>query len=177
MAAHRKKKRHKKDQDEPAEIAVIGDVDDWESDVIRDLLNAARGDEVIFYIDSVGGSVYGALAVLTLLKVRTMAATAVVLGECSSASLLLFAGCRKRLVTPHSTLLFHQMRWQSEKAVRAGEAVRWAQHFEGLEKDLDALQYRLFGKAEDMVRKWIESGTYVTGPEIVAAGLAEMVEI
>src|SRR5262249_56731540 len=92
------------------EIPVIGDVDDWEADVVKSLLEVPSGGEVVFYIDSAGGSVYGALAVLTLLRHRRLEGTAVVLGECSSAALLLFAACRRRLVTAHSTLLFHHMR-------------------------------------------------------------------
>jgi hypothetical protein len=46
-----------------------------------------------------------------------------------------------------------------------------------MEKDIDQLQARLFGKAEDQVRGWTEGGNYVTGLELVAAGLAELLEI
>src|SRR6266567_7795399 len=94
--------------DPATEVAVIGEVDDWEEDVVRSLLEAPAGGACVFYIDSAGGSVYGALAVLTLMKHRRLTGTAVVLGECSSAALLLFAACPKRLVTAHSTLLFHK---------------------------------------------------------------------
>ena len=83
---------------EDFERRVIGDVDEWESDVIKTLLELPRGGECVFYIDSAGGSVFGALAVLTLLRHRQLAATAIVLGECSSAALLLFAACRRRFV-------------------------------------------------------------------------------
>jgi ATP-dependent Clp protease, protease subunit len=159
------------------EIAVIGDVDDWEEDVIKSLLEVPRRGECVFYIDSVGGSVFGALAVLTLLRHRQLDATAVVLGECSSAALLLFAACRRRLVTPYSTFLFHRMRWQSEKRIGSNEAARWARHFEEMEKDIDELQVRLFGKAEPQVREWTNGGHYLTGREIVAAGLAELLEV
>jgi ATP-dependent protease ClpP protease subunit len=161
----------------PTEIAVIGDVDDWEADVVKTLLEAPVRGQCVFYIDSAGGSVYGALAVLTLMKHRELEGTAVVLGECSSAALLLFAACRRRLVTPYSTLLFHRMRWQSDKRVDSDEAARWAKHFDEMEKDLDRLQARLFGAAEDKVREWTEGGHYVTGPELVTAGLAELLEM
>jgi ATP-dependent protease ClpP protease subunit len=160
-----------------AEIAVIGDVDDWEGDVVGKILDAPSGQECCFYIDSAGGSVYGALAVLTLLRYRKHEASAIVLGECSSATLLLFAGCSRRLVTPHSTLLFHRMRWESDKRIGATEASRWARHFEDMERDIDELQVRLFGQAEEQVRAWTDAGQYVTGPEIVAAGLADLFEL
>ena len=160
-----------------AEIPVIGDVDDWEADVVKALLDLPPLSECVFYIDSVGGSVYGALAVLTLLRYRNLEATAIVIGECSSAALLVFAACRRRFVTPFSVLLFHRMRWQSDKRIDSAEAYHWAKHFEEIEKDLDRLQIQLFGKAEDQVRTWIEGGHYVTGSQIVAAGLAEMLEL
>jgi ATP-dependent protease ClpP protease subunit len=159
------------------EIPVIGDVDDWEADVINALLEIPPGRECTFYIDSAGGSVYGALAVLTLMRHRRHAGTAIVLGECSSAAVLLFAACKRRFVTPYSTLLFHRMRWQSEKRIAAEEAFLWAKHFEELEKDLDNLQVELFGAAEEQIRTWTQGGYYVTGPQVVAAGLAEMLPV
>jgi ATP-dependent protease ClpP protease subunit len=159
------------------EIPVIGEVDDWEGEVIRALLDVPPGGECVFYIDSAGGSVYGALAVLTLLRYRRVTATAVVLGECSSAALLLFAGCQRRLVTPHSILFFHRMRWQSEKRVGAEEAFLWAKHFEEMEKEIDVLQARLFGAAEAQVQDWTRTGRYVSGVQVVEAGLAEMLEL
>ena len=159
------------------EIAVVGDVDDWEADVIKALLEVPPRGACVFYIDSAGGSVFGALAVLTLLKHRALDATAIVLGECSSAALLLFAGCRRRLVTRYSTLLFHRMRWQSEKRIGSFEAEHWARHFGEMEHDIDDLQARLFGTGEEQIRAWTAESQYVTGAQIVAAGLAEMFEL
>jgi ATP-dependent protease ClpP protease subunit len=167
----------KKSQSEPGEIAVVGEVDDWEEEVIKALLEIPAGGECVFYIDSAGGSVFGALAVLTLMRHRQLKGTAVVLGECSSAALLVFAACTRRLVTPYSTLLFHRMRWQSEKRIGSREAVHWANHFDEMERDVDDLQARLFGSAEAEVRAWTAESRYVTGPQLVAAGLAELLEL
>lgn len=161
----------------PAELAIIGDVDDWEADVIKELLELPAGGRCTFYIDSAGGSVYGALAVMTLIRQRRLEATGIVLGECSSAALLIFAACTRRLVTRYSTLMFHAMRWQSDKRVMAGEAQRWAAHFQQLEQEMDDLQAKLFGKSAEQVRRWTADGEYVTGPQLVAAGLAELLEI
>ena len=166
------KKRRK-----PLEIALIGEVDDWENDVIKELLQTRPKRECVFYIDSMGGSVYGALAATTLIRQRQLQCTGIVLGECSSASILIFAACQKRLVTRFSTLLFHRMRWQSDKRVEAQEAALWARHFEGMEKDIDDLQARLFGAAENQIREWTEKGQYVTGLQIAEAGLAELFEV
>lgn len=159
------------------ELALIGEVDDWESDTIKALLEVADGSEVVLYMDSSGGSVYGALAIMNLLRLRRLKATVVVLGECSSAALLIFGAAHRRLVTPASTLLFHNMRWQSEKHIGSDEARQWSAHFQKLEEDLGKLQARLFGDKVHLVRKWTAEGRYLTGSEIAAAGLAELVEI
>src|SRR5437763_12212492 len=39
------------------EIAVIGEVDDWEEDVVKALLEIPSGGECVFFIDSAGGCV------------------------------------------------------------------------------------------------------------------------
>jgi ATP-dependent protease ClpP protease subunit len=161
----------------PKEIAVIGDVEDWEEDVVKELLELEPGRACTLYVDSGGGSVTGALAAVTLLRHRRLQATAIVLGECSSASLLLFAACTRRIVTPYSIFLFHSIRWQSDKRLIAGEALEWARHFHTLETDMDNLQFRLFGKAEDQVRAWTAAGKYVTGAQMAEAGLAELMEL
>src|SRR5947208_8019896 len=151
----------------PTEIPLIGEVDDWEEDVIKTLLDIRPGGECVFYFDSMGGSVYGALAVVTLLRQRQLQCTGIVLGECSSASLLIFAACQKRLVTRYSTLFFHRMRWQSEKRVGSEEAFLWARHFDEMEKEIDDLQARLFGSSEVVVREWTAGSHYVSGAQLV----------
>jgi ATP-dependent Clp protease, protease subunit len=161
----------------PTEIPLVGEVDDWEEDVIKALLEVPTRGECVFYIDSMGGSVYGALAVTTLIRQRQLRCTGVVLGECSSASLLIFAACQRRLVTRFSTLLFHRMRWQSEKRVAAEEAHHWARHFEEMEREIDTLQARLFGVDDAVVREWTAESRYVSGAQFASAGLAELLEI
>ncbi len=160
-----------------AELPLIGEIDDWEEDVVKALLDVPHGSECVLYIDSLGGSVYGALAVTTLIRQRQLRCTGIVLGECSSATLLIFAACHKRIVTRYSTLLFHRMRWQSDKRVAADEAQRWSRHFEEMEREIDELQARLFGTSEAVVRDWTIGCHYISGAQLVAAGLAEMMEI
>jgi ATP-dependent protease ClpP protease subunit len=167
----------RKARSQPVELALVGEVEDWEKDVLDRLLEAPPGGQCVFYIDSSGGSVYGALAVVALLRHRPLQARAVVLGECSSATLLVFAACPQRLVTRYSAFLFHRMHWESEKRVTASEARSWAHHFEHLEKELDELLVRLLGKAADQVLAWTREDRYVMGDEIVAAGLADLLEI
>ena len=167
----------KKARTQPKEIPVVGDVEDWEKDVLEALLEVPIGGECVFYIDSEGGSVYGALAVLAMVRHREIQATAIVLGECSSATLLIFAACKKRLVTRLSAFLFHRMHWHSERRINPTEAVSWARHFEKIEREMDELLIRLMAPAEDKIREWTNSDRYVSGTEMIDAGLAEELEV
>lgn len=152
----------------------MGDLTEHESDLTERLLDVEPGGECVIYIDSPGGSPYCAMSLMTLIRMRGLRATGIVTGECSSAALWPFAACQRRLVTPCSVLLFHPMRWQSEENVGLAEAAEWARHFGQLEKDMDALLADLFGADRDMMDKWINPGRYVGGPELAAAGLAEL---
>ena len=160
------------------EFALIGDVDDWEADIINSLLELKPGSECAFHIDSAGGSVYGAMAVLSLMRLRKLKVTSYVLGECSSATVLIFAASHQRYVTPYSTLLFHKMRWESDKRVDSVEARHWASHFQELETELLDLEVKLFGTvSKDRIRTWINEGRFLTGKQVAEAGIAELVDL
>ncbi len=161
----------------PVEIALAGDLTDHQADLCEKLLEVEPGGECILYFDSLGGSPYSAIALLSLIVLRGLRATGVVAGECSSAALWPFAACRRRLVTPLSVMLFHTMKWQSEENVGLTEAAEWARHFAQLETDMDRLLARLFGAEPEKIAEWVRSGRYVTGPELAEAGLAEMIAL
>jgi len=161
----------------PLELAICGDLTERESDLSDKLLSVPPGGECVLYFNSPGGSAYVALALSGLIALRGLKATGIVIGECSSAALWLFASCQRRLVTPHSVLLFHPMKWQSEEHVLISEAAEWARHFEHLERDMDELLARQFNVPLEKLRPWLHPGRYVTGRELVAAGLAELIEL
>lgn len=159
----------------PWEIAVTGDLSaDRQAETIASIVEFPVHSKGIIYFDSCGGSVYAGLSLATLIRTRELRATAVVVGECSSAALMPFAACKTRFVTPLSTLLFHPMRWQSEEDVRLEEATEWARHFKQLETDLDDLLVRLFPMEAELLQKWTRPGRFVAGRELVEAGLAKM---
>jgi ATP-dependent protease ClpP protease subunit len=160
----------------PVEIAIVGDLTDSEGELTDRLLGVEPGGECTIYFDSPGGSPYCAVSLMTLIKLRSLNATGIVTGECSSATLWPFAACRRRIVTPFSVMLFHPMRWQSEENVGLAEAAEWARHFGQLERDMDALLADLFGVPASAMHAWINPGRYVSGRELAAAGMAELVE-
>jgi ATP-dependent protease ClpP protease subunit len=161
--------------DRRPEIALVGDLTENEAELTERLLDVEPGGECLIYFDSPGGSPYCAMSLMTLIRLRSLRATGIVTGECSSAALWPFAACDRRIVTPFSVMLFHPMRWQSEENVGLAEAAEWARHFGQLEKDMDALLADLFGTSRELMDQWINPGRYVGGPELAAAGLAELV--
>lgn len=131
----------------------------------------------ILWIDSCGGSVYAGLAIASIIRLRALDVTAVVVGECSSAALLPFAACAKRFVTPHSTLLFHPIRWSSEEDVQLNQAVEWARHFKELEHDVDQLLAEMLGISMEQLNRWSRPGRFLNGNEVVEAGIASRVSL
>ena len=162
---------------EPVEIAIVGDLTDHEVELTERLLTIEPGDECTLYFDSPGGSPYCAVSLMTLIRLRGIRATGIVTGECSSATLWPFAACQRRLVTPFSVLLFHPMKWQSEEHVGLAEAAEWARHFGQLEEDMDRLLAEMFGISPEEMEQWITPGRYVTGRELADAGMAELIQV
>jgi ATP-dependent Clp protease, protease subunit len=161
----------------PTEIPLTGDLTENEFDLSEKLLGVEPGGECILYFDSIGGSPYVALSLSSLILLRGLQATGIVVGECSSAALWPFAACRRRIVTPLSVLLFHPMKWQSEENVGLGEAAEWARHFAALETDMDEMLAQLFQIPKEKIDEWAHPGRYVSGSELAQAGLAELVEL
>jgi ATP-dependent Clp protease, protease subunit len=161
----------------PLELALVGDLTESEAELTDKLLAVEPGGECTLYFDSPGGSPYCAMSLTALILLRGLRITGIVTGECSSAALWPFAACRRRLVTPYSVMLFHPMKWQSEEHVGLHEASEWARHFAQLETDMDRYLSDLFGPSKMDIQDWITHHRYVSGTELAAAGLAELVDL
>lgn len=159
------------------EIALSGDLTDKQHDLLEKLIDAPRKSRGTIFFDTGGGSAYVGLALASIIRLRGLRVTGIVAGECSSAAILPFAACERRFVTPHSTLLFHPVRWASEEDIRFEEAAEWARHFKIFENDLDELISKLMNFPIDKLTEWTRPGRFVTGPEMVEAGLAQMVNL
>jgi hypothetical protein len=69
------------------------------------------------------------------------------------------------------------MKWQSEEHIGIKEAAEWSRHFADLERDMDVLLTQLFGRAAELIERWIATHRYVTGKEMAEAGLAELIPL
>lgn len=163
--------------DDNWEIAIAGDLTDNHRELLEKMLEVAPRSRGTLYFDSCGGSAFVGIGLAALIRLRGLKATAVVLGECSSAALLPFAACERRFVTPHSSLFFHPVRWASEEDVNLEEAAEWTRHFQFLEQDLDRLLARLLDLPLDTLLTWTRPGRFLTGTELVTAGVAKLVDL
>ncbi len=159
------------------EIAIAGDLTDKQNELFEQLLEVPRRSRGTIYFDSCGGSAYVGISLAGLIRLRGLRARGVVLGECSSAALLPFAACTERFVTQHSWLFFHPVRWSSEENVRIEEAAEWTRHFGILEDEMDQLLARLFNVPIEPILAWTRPGRFLSGTEIVNAGLAKMIDL
>ena len=163
--------------DGPIEIAITGNLGEEDDDSLDKLLDVLPGDECILYFDSPGGAAYSAVSLLSVIVLRGIRATGIVTGECSSAALWPFAACRRRLVTAHSVLMFHPMKWQSEEHVHMSEAAERARHFSNLETDMDELLAKHLGVAPERLRSWTHPGRYFSGAELANEGVVELIDL
>lgn len=159
------------------ELVVCGDLTEKQVEMLDRLVEVPRGSRGILWFDSCGGSAYAGLALASMIRLRGLDAVAVVAGECSSAAIMPFAACKRRYVTKHATLLFHPVRWSSEEDVRREEAAEWARHFLAMEQDLDELLCKMLPMDHEALTKWTRPGRFVSGEEVVAAGLAELIDL
>jgi ATP-dependent Clp protease protease subunit len=168
----------KRDKNEApsGDLAVVGDLDDCEADVIAKLLELPDGSECTLYIDSGGGRVYSALAIMSLMLMKRLRTTAIVLGSCSSAAIMVLAACRRRIAMPYSVFQFHPVRWESGEDIDRTEAEEWARHFGKLEQECDEIIARLFGVELSMVEGWSKQSRYLTGRELAEHGLVELLD-
>ncbi len=159
------------------ELVLAGDLTEKQNELTEALVDVAPKSRGTIYIDSNGGSAFVGVSLASLIRLRALDATAVVLGECSSAALLPFAACRKRFVLPQSTLYFHPVHWSSEEDVVLEEAAEWARHFAVLEGDLDRLLSEMFPLDLATITKWTRPGRFFTGKEIAEAGIARLIDL
>lgn len=157
------------------EIALVDDLEKCEKEVIEALLAIPDGGACRIVINSGGGSVYAGLGIATLIQSKRLEATAVVLADCSSSAVLVFAACPIRQVAPHASLLFHPMQWSSEERSRLSGATGWAREFKRIDEVCADWICARLGLKPALYKKWVHREIYVTARQLVEMGIAEYI--
>ena len=160
-----------------ADIDILADIGGWWDGVdaatmvcdIRDL----DADEIRLNINSGGGSVFDAVAILNALRQHPAKVVANVLGLAASAASFIACGVDETTMSANSTMMIHD---------GSGIAVGNAQDMHEMADLLDKLSDNIAsiyaakaGGTPDSWRETMRAETWYTADEAVAAGLADRV--
>lgn len=170
------------DSAESVEIAIYGDIGSswWNDDAVSaksllERITEARGRPIDLRINSGGGSVFDAYAMMTSLRRHDAKVTAYVDGFAGSAASFLLAAANEIVVSSVSWTMIHEPSgscWGT--AADMAEAAEWL----GRIRDQIAGIYGTRSKTRDAeyFLKAMEETTWYTAEEAVEAGLADRVE-
>lgn len=144
---------------------------------LSDLAELNTRDTITIHINSVGGSLYGGLAIYNRLKNMTPRIITVIDALAASAGGLIFQAGSTRKVNSASNMMIH-----AASAFIFGDYN--SRELKDITKQLDAgtkaavnALAESSGNSPEMVRAWVERETWYTGQEIIDAGFAdEMIE-
>ncbi len=157
-------------------ITLVDDVEKCEKEILDSLFALADKRSCKIVINSGGGSVYASLGIATVIKMKQLAAEAVVLADCSSAAITVFAACQVRRVAPHASFLFHPMKWASEDQSRLTGARSWAVEFSRVNQVYEDFLVENLPIKRRLLRSWMKEEKYVQAAELFELGVAEPLE-
>lgn len=144
--------------------------------VVAQLLHLAGEDskkDIMFYINSPGGTVYDALAIYdTMQYIKPDIQTIGIGMQASAAAVLLSSGTKgKRSLLPHATVMIHQPRGGSEgvitdQEIRLKESLR-------VKKVLTDIMAKNTGQKRDRIHKDMERDYWMTAAEAKKYGLVD----
>lgn len=164
-------------QTQPTQITLLEDMEKCEKEVVERLLQVPDQRHVQLFINSGGGSVYASLGITTVMRMKRLQAEAIVLADCSSSAILVFATCQVRRVAPHASFLFHPMKWSSEDQARLPAARSWAAEFQRVNAICEELLSSNLGIPLRVIRQWMRDERYILASELIEMGVAEQLNL
>ena len=135
------------------------------------------GKEIIFYMNTPGGSITAGMALYDTMKLISSPITVVVTGMAASmGSVLLCAGEKgKRLLYPHSRILIHQPLITGRMMGVAVDIHIQAQEMEKLRDELNGILSESSGQPIEKIRRDTDRDFYMNAREAIDYGLADAV--
>jgi ATP-dependent Clp protease protease subunit len=135
------------------------------------------GKEIIFYINSPGGSVTAGMAVYDTMKLVTSPITVVVTGMAASMGSILLSGAPKgrRLLYPHSRVLIHQPLISGRMVGPATDINIQAKEMEKLRGELNQILADASGQPIERINQDTDRDFYLNAKEAIAYGLADRI--
>ena len=140
------------------------------------LENQDPNKDIIFYINSPGGSVYHAFAIYdTMQYVKSDIQTVGIGVQASAAAFLLSSGAKgKRLLLPHSTVMIHQPSSAAERAKITDLEIDLKEGLR-LKKLLNEILAKNTGQPVSKIEKDVDRDYWMTADEAKKYGLVDKV--
>lgn len=140
------------------------------------LENQDANKDIIFYINSPGGSVYHALGIYDTMKYVKSDIQTVGIGiNASAAALLLSSGTKgKRLLLPHATVMIHQPSAASERAKITDLEIDLREGLR-IKKLLNEILAKNTGQPLSKIEKDVDRDYWMTAEEAKKYGLVDKV--
>ena len=102
--------------------------------VVNSIDKLGEGDELVYKISSVGGSLDGLEYMLSSTGRTEADTTAVIEGNCHSAASMLALSCNNVIVSPYATMLVHFMSYGT--GGKASDVARYVTHIQSVAEEL-----------------------------------------
>lgn len=135
------------------------------------------GKEILFYLNSPGGSITAGMAIYDTMKLITSPVTVVVTGMAASMGSILLCGAEKgrRLLYPHSRVLIHQPLISGRFIGPATDINIQAQEMEKLRSELNQILADSSGQPLERINKDTDRDFYLNAKEAIEYGLADRI--
>ncbi len=154
--------------------------DETAKDLTEKLLyleGVAPGKEIMFYLNSPGGSITAGMAIFDTMRLITSPITVVVTGMAASMGSILLCGAAKgrRLLYPHSRVLIHQPLISGRMIGPASDINIQAKEMEKLRAELNQILATSSGQPLERINKDTDRDFYLNATEAIAYGLADRI--
>ncbi|MDR1789947.1 MAG: ATP-dependent Clp protease proteolytic subunit [Opitutaceae bacterium] len=135
------------------------------------------GREIVFYMNTPGGSITAGMAVYDTMRLISSPVTVVVTGMAASMGSILLSGAAKgrRFLYPHARVLIHQPLISGHFTGPAVDINIQAQEMEKLRGELNEILAAASGQPLEKINKDTDRDFYLTAPEAIAYGLADAI--
>lgn len=135
------------------------------------------GKEIVFYINSPGGSITAGMAVYDTMQLVTSPITVVVTGMAASMGSILLSGAKKgrRLLYPSSRVLIHQPLITGRMIGPASDINIQAREMEKLREELNRILATASGQPLEKIMRDTDRDFYLNAKEAIEYGLADRI--
>lgn len=135
------------------------------------------GKEIVFYMNTPGGSITAGMAVYDTIKLISSPVTIVVTGMAASMGSILLSAAKKgrRLIYPHARVLIHQPLITGRMVGPATDINIQAKEMEKLREELNLILATASGQPIEKIAKDSDRDFYLNAEEAIKYGLADKI--